>query len=185
MKQIVYTLIVSTILSCNSGSHQENTSNSTTEISTVKPKELESEQLYKTYCNGRFEYCIDYPSRILFPQPEPTNGDGCAFKNKQAEEILSVAGSYAYEEDGVDPIQSRFELELSGENEENGNKGRVITYQKLGKTFFVVSGYQNGKVFYYKTIIKGNVIASARLQYNESERSIYDKASERIFKSFK
>lgn len=174
-------IILSTfIVSCNNGNTQIE------QVSKVQDSTLEKPTIsYKTYCNSRFDYCIDYPKDILFPQPEPENGDGCVFKSKEAEEILSVAGSHPFEDDGVDILASRYDSELSGEFEENGNIGRVITYKKLGKSFFVVSGYKNGRIFYNKTIMKGDFIASARLQYSESDKVIYDNVSERIFKSFK
>lgn len=138
---------------------------------------------YSLYCNERFGYCIAYPSATLFPQPESENKDGRIFKNKQGEPVLTVYGSYPVQQENVaDGLKAAFEKELQASDQD---KNHVITYKKLGRQFYVVTGHQGNKIFYHKTIIKDDALAYALLQYDEKEKDYYQAVSERVFISFK
>jgi len=140
---------------------------------------------FDKYCNARFGYCIDYPIGIIYPQPESYNGDGRVFKNKQGEDILTVWGRNNSDPDfGHILIEQQFNNDLHGGEVEGDSKDLVITYKKLGKSFFVISGFSKGKIFYQKTIVKGDAYVFAILEYDESEKRTFDKVSEHIFKSF-
>jgi hypothetical protein len=140
---------------------------------------------FEKYCNARFGYCIDYPLGIIYPQPESYNGDGRVFRNKQGEDILTVWGRNNSDPDfGHISIKQQFNDDLHGGEVEGGSKDLVITYQKLGKSFFVISGNNKSKIFYQKTIVKGDAFAFAILEYGESKKATFDKVSEHIFKSF-
>ncbi len=39
-------------------------------------------EIYETYYNHRYDYSIDYPKDVLFPQGESDNGDGQKFLSK-------------------------------------------------------------------------------------------------------
>ena len=49
---------------------------------------------FKTYCNQRFGYCVDYPASYLEEQPESQSGDGTDFLNNRDEAILTVWGRH-------------------------------------------------------------------------------------------
>jgi hypothetical protein len=154
-----------------------------TQADTTSPSTAENTLKFDKYCNARFGYCIDYPHDVIFPQPESSNGDGRVFKNKQGHVVLTVFGRRNDSPDGgTISLEQQFDDDLHSIAGENGN---VVTYQKLGKTFFVISGYIKGKIFYQKTILKEDAFAYAILDYSENEKSTFDKVSERIFKSFK
>lgn len=188
MNKILLTAALVTLLACNSTPSNQNTqteNQQTLPTSTQEPV-VDNSIKFDTYCNGRYGYCIDYPSAVVYPQPESYNGDGRVFKNKKGEDVLTVFGRMnASADGGTISLEQQFDDDLHSVDEENGNKDRVITYQKLGKTFFVISGYKKGKIFYQKTILKGDSFAYAILQYDESEKDVFDKVSDRIFKSFK
>lgn len=138
---------------------------------------------YSIYWNERFGYRVEYPSAILFPQPESENKDGRVFTNNRGETVLTVYGSYPVQQDNVaDGLKVAFEKEL---HESDIDKSHVITYKKLGKLFYVVTGRQSNKIFYHKTIIKEDALAYAILQYDEKDKDYYQVVSERIFISFK
>lgn len=140
---------------------------------------------YETYCNQRFGFCIDYPNEILFPQGESGNGDGQIFKSRDAENIL-----WAYRDfrDNIDP-EIQYTIETAYNEDSRGNNPdkpkRVITYKKLGNNFFVVSGYDDDKIFYQKSIMRDGQLVTCLIEYKESDKNIYNKISDRIFKSFK
>jgi hypothetical protein len=146
-------------------------------------KSVAQDFTFATYCNARFRYCVDYPKELLFPQRESENGDGRIFNDKNGQEVLRVFGRNNSDPDfGNISLKKQFSDDVK---DANRNKDTKITYQKLGKSFFVISGTRNSKVFYQKTIVKEDAFAYAILQYDQSEKQIYDKLSERIFESFK
>lgn len=136
---------------------------------------------YDQYCNVRFGYCVDYPN-FLNPQPESANGDGRIFINEKGEEVLRVFGRFNLDAEGE---TISLERQYNTDIKDNLKKKNNITYKNLGKTFFVISGYRNGKIFYQKTILKNDAFAFAFLQYPTNDKEIYDKISTEIFKSFK
>ena len=140
---------------------------------------------FETYCNVRFGFCIDYPSGRLFPQGESGNGDGQIFKSKNAATTMWVYRDFRDNEDPDSKfdIESAFILDTGVENPEKSK--RVITYKKLGKNFYVISGYNNEKIFYQKTINTDAGLATSLIEYPESEKDYYNKVSETIFQSFK
>jgi hypothetical protein len=144
---------------------------------------------YALYCNARFGYCIKYPDKILKPQREAQNGDGRAFTDKRGDNVLLVFGSRNDDKKGDPiPIQKIYDLELKG-GQFHEHPNRTITYSKLGKTFYVISGIEDGKIYYQKTFqLTGEndgYFAEAILTYDQTEKLTYDQVSKDIFSSFK
>jgi len=139
---------------------------------------------YDTYCNSRFKFCIDYPGGVLFPQGESDNRDGQVFKSKDAENSLTV---YWDSRDTIGLKTSILEAAYNDDTIGNfsGHLKKVITYKKLGNDYYVVSGYEEGKIFYQKTISSDNQLYTCYLKYKETEKEYYAKVAERIFTSFK
>ena len=46
---------------------------------------LAAVETFQTYHNSRFDYSIDYPANLLFPQGEAPNGDGQIFASADNE----------------------------------------------------------------------------------------------------
>jgi hypothetical protein len=136
---------------------------------------------YKSYCNSRFQYCIDYPD-FLIPKPESENGDGRIFENKKGAKILTVFGRINQDADGNPlSLKTQFESDIKTMQENRKN----ITYKKLGKTFYVLSGTDNEKTFYQKTIIKKDAFCFAILTYSKQGKMLYDSVTGHIAASFK
>jgi hypothetical protein len=156
----------------------------TANIPEIVSKPAETEIKFETYCNKNFAYCIDFPSEILFPQGESDSGDGQWFKSKDGESTLAA---YRDLRDNMD-IKA-FELSKAYQEDSRANDpekpNRVVTYKKLNKDNYVVSGYDDGKIFYQKTIISDGMLATSILHYREKDSFIFNKISERVFKSFK
>jgi hypothetical protein len=147
--------------------------------------EPETEPQYESYCNSKYAFCIDYPTNVLHPQGESGSGDGQVFTSSDLEDSLSVYRDFS---DMIDPdtkfsIKAEYEHDLAGN--ENGRGKREVTYKKLGKDFFVLSGYMGDKIFYQKTMITNGELATCMMSYRKSEKELYNKVSERVFKSFK
>ncbi len=147
------------------------------------PKTSEKDIKFETYCNSKFGYCIDYPSDLLVPQGEAGNGDGQAFTSENGENTLLVYRDFR---DNMDPeIKFMIEMAYKDDIESNSKKPKTISYKKSGKNFFVISGHTNGKIFYQKTIVSEEQLVTSIIEYKATEKEVYDKVSERIFKSFK
>ena len=139
------------------------------------------EKPYNIYCNARFNYCINYPG-FLIPQPESENGDGKVFKNKNGETILTVFGTLNQDTNGdVMTLKMQFDLDI----DVLVSAHSIISYKKIGKTYYVISGLKYGKIFYRKVLLKDESFCFATLDYEQSERETYDSLSVDIFKSFK
>lgn len=195
MKKIIGILtfgVIIVVTSCNNNSTTEQTvqiketnikdDSIAKEITQIQKEQSNTEFL--TYYNERFGFHVDYPSQVLFPQGESDNGDGQVFSSKNSENTLRVYRDY---QNLLDPeinftIQEAYNIYSKSNSPEYPK--RTVTYKKLGKRYFVVSGYDNGKIFYQKTILSNEILATCVLTYKESEREFYDKISERIFKSF-
>jgi hypothetical protein len=141
---------------------------------------------YDTYCNARFGYCVAYPAGLLYPQPESGNGDGRVFKSKDGANTLTVWGRLNQDVEG-NPIllETQYDEDLQTLAQSDNGVEKVITYQKCGKTFFVISGYEGPKIFYQKTVLKGDVFAYALLEYQEAEKERYNPVSDSVFASFR
>lgn len=139
--------------------------------------------LYSSYCNERFGFCVDYPPELLIPQGESDSGDGQIFMSKDGENILRAYRDFR---DNINPdtaysIQATYEEDSGGQDDDKS--GRTITYKKLGKHFFVISGRHNNKIFYQKTLFSNGQLVTCLLEYNERDKVLFDKISERIFNS--
>ena len=151
--------------------------------SMIIPQEIK----FARYNNSRYNYQIEYPKNILFEQREASNNDGSFFKTKQSIEKLRVYGTSNADNETTNEasIENKYDEELFNYSQNSS----TITYKKLGNSFFVISGYENGEIFYLKVIKTKDyggydAFAYAILKYNENEKYLYDRVSKHIFKSF-
>ena len=159
-------LLIITALSCLSG----------TEF-----RQEEEPSTFNTYCNARFRYCIDYPV-FLKAQPESENGDGRIFTGKAGEKVLTVFGRLNQDSDG-NPISLQNQYEK--DRRDLHSSGINISYKKLGKNFYVLSGQKANTVVYRKTIIKDEAFCFAYLEYDIAQNTLFDSILPRISQSFK
>lgn len=139
-----------------------------------------ADNLYKIYHNLRFDYSIAYPKNILYPQGESDNGDGQKFLSKDADASLIVFGSNNTLGQSLEDL---FLEESRGGTLKKPLK--VVTYRLLKNNWFVVSGYNSGKVFYQKTILNNDQFKSFYFEYAQSKNKIYDPITKHISNSFK
>lgn len=128
---------------------------------------------WAVYENARFGYSIAYPSDLLAPQPEADNGDGRAFRNKTAS--MQVFGMNMLLGETL-----RGEFDRIVEDYEN------VSYKIFRNNFFVVSGIDEGNIYYQKIIErKDGTFISFYIQYPQNKRAVYDKITAKIADSFK
>jgi hypothetical protein len=113
--------------------------------------------VYGCYTNHAFGYVLAYPRQFFTATTESDAGDGMVFASRHAG--ASLAG-WAFSSDVVEQTPSQAFAQVL---EELGN---TITYKHQGKNFFVVSGRDEGKIFYRKTLFAHGVQASFELRYD-------------------
>lgn len=126
---------------------------------------------YRTYSNARYGFSISYPAGVLIPQGESDNGDGQKFVSKDGSASLTAFGSNRLDRSLADEFQS-------------AQENRNVTYKVLKRDMFVVSGTENGKIFYQKTLLRGDTFKTFILEYDEGERATFDAITTRIARSF-
>lgn len=134
---------------------------------------------YQTYSNARFDYSIAYPANLLVPQGEAANGDGQVFLAKVGRAELRVWGiNNALNE----KLKDVYERELTPGTD---HPKRVTTYKALHSSWFVVSGREDSRIFYQKTMLKGDVFKTFRIEYDQAQRAVFDPVVKRIERSFR
>jgi len=127
---------------------------------------------YKTYSNARFGYSVSYPADILIPQGESDNSDGQIFRSKDNHAEMRVFGRYNVQNE---TLRSAFQA---------AQEGKSVTYKVLRGNFYVVSGHEGGKIFYEKTMLKGDTFKTFMIEYDERDASTYDAITARVARSF-
>lgn len=126
-----------------------------------------------TYRNARFGTVATFPSEAFAEAlPEPTNGDGRAWRSPNGAELFIYARANQGRETPASIVRDRA-------------KDDEVTYRKAGDTWVVVSGYRDGKIFYERYIFRGDVIHSVAIRYPPSQRRTYDKLVGPIAKSLR
>ncbi len=129
-----------------------------------------------TYVNQRFGFAIDYPQNLLTPQGEATNGDGQRFVSRDGQAELLAYGAYNALEQSLDALLKS----------DAGRNGRRTTYKTGHADWFVISGYEpDGRIFYQKTMLRGDTLYSFELTYPQLQKDQYNPLTGRIGKSFR
>lgn len=120
-----------------------------------------------TYCNERFEYCLNYPS-VFEPFGSSKSNDGQIFYIDGGKIELLVWGSV----NGQNRTLEQEKAYIS--------QSRNVEYQTINPNFFVISGFENGKVYYLRTEKTSTGFRSFEIRYPREEKETYDKFIEKI-----
>lgn len=130
---------------------------------------------WQTYGNSRFEYAIDFPSKLLNPQKEADNGDGRLFYSKNKDTKMTVFASY-------NALEEKLENHASDAKKHCNNKQSYFI-QKAD--MFAISCKISGKIFYQKTYFKNDIFYNFYIEYPANQQKIWDKIVSKISASFK
>jgi TPR repeat protein len=126
------------------------------------------------YNNARFGYVVDYPRDLFIPQQESANGDGRVFLSRNHDATISVSGSHNVTGETISEL---FRNTVA--------QHPMAAYKIQRQDWFVVSWSDGRKVFYQKTILADGIERTLRVEYDLSQKAIYDAQVATIAKSFR
>lgn len=129
---------------------------------------------YERYYNSRFNYSLLYPTHILVKQPAPENDDGRTFTSPDSRIIMKVFGSHNVFHK---TIQNLYDEELNQPNQ-------TVSYKRFADNWFVISGYENNRVFYQKIMLHEGDVLTLSIHYDKSLQSKLDPIVAAISRSF-
>lgn len=130
---------------------------------------------WQTYGNARFEYVIDFPTKLLIAQPEADNGDGRIFTSKDKATKMTVFAAY-------NAAEEKLEKRAKDAKTHCNNKQSYFT---LKPDMFAISCKIAGKIFYQKTYFKNDTFYNFYIEYPTSQQKTWDKIVSNISASFK
>jgi hypothetical protein len=139
-----------------------------------EPEEEPTPQAYKRYTNPRFHYTLLYPTRLR-PQVESDNGDGRRFVSADGDIVMTAHGRYLLQQESLRDLYAARRAELGGE----------VTYAVVRNGFYVISGRENGTIFYEKTVKHVGIAATLLLRYPASRKKELDPVVTRVAGSFR
>lgn len=128
-----------------------------------------------TYVNARFGTEITFPSEVFpLPQPAAENGDGMSWASADGA-WLGVWGQF----NALDHDEKALLEFLKPEYDE-------VTYAKAGRGFVVLSGFDDGKVFYLRTNFgRDGVLHTMLMRYPAERKADFDLIVGRVASSLK
>lgn len=130
------------------------------------------------YQNTRFGYSFTYPREHFFPEPESPRGDGRSFYSQDRKAKVTVFGAHNSEKFTMDDYRKTLLKEFDGYEQ--------VTYQPRGRTWFVLSGYHKGLVYYQKVMFscENEIISVMAVKWPVENREHYDPIIEVLEKNF-
>ncbi|BAH74408.1 hypothetical protein [Solidesulfovibrio magneticus] len=130
---------------------------------------------YDCYTNHKYGYVLAWPRLILKPLGESDAGDGQVFTALRGRaELRCWAG---FNDVLEQTIPQAFAQALN-------EPGRRVTYQHMGKDFFVISGLEGQDIFYRKTLLAHDILASFEFVYEPSFKALLDPVIRDLSSSF-
>ncbi|MEM6803491.1 MAG: hypothetical protein AAF696_18940 [Bacteroidota bacterium] len=136
-----------------------------------------AQENYKTYENQRFEYCLDIPINIFEAQKPPENGDGRRFLSTYGDCLLLCYGGHTLGNN----LQDEMYLQLEGDHR---GREQSITYKRISKDFFILSGYVDDRIFYHRTHLENEMYKTFYLEYPQKEKERFDKIISHMVQHF-
>jgi hypothetical protein len=129
---------------------------------------------YDCYTNHKYGFVIAWPKKYLKALGESDAGDGQSFEAPDQRANLTVwAGLNARGK----KIQDLFKDAVA-------ESGAQVTYKHLGNDSFVVSGTEDGKIFYRKTVATKDLYATFILTYDPALKEVFNPMVKDISQSF-
>ncbi len=128
-----------------------------------------------TYTNARYGYSISYPRDLLVAEQESENGDGRRFHARRGSGFLLVWA----DNNALDQTPSSIAAEAAQDC-----RGRPLAYKVVKPNLVALSCLTpRGRVFYQKTLIRGDLLTSIQMNYPVADKAQWDAATAQIAQS--
>lgn len=134
-----------------------------------------ADQSIGVYVNHKYRYEIAYPADRFVSQGESPSGDGQRFVAPDGRAELLVYAHYNVLDQTL----------ADSYREAQATAGRRTTYKVMKADWFVVSGYEGGRIFYRKTLLRNGTFFTFELHYDPADRALYDPLVPRIAADFR
>jgi len=131
------------------------------------------------YRNERFGFSLQYPADVFAVERATETGDGQVFAARDGDARLLVGA--LINEPGDSPASYLDYLARHSYSQYQ------IGYRRLARSWLVLSGEGNGRVFYEKAMFScaGRLISSFAMLYPKEQSHVFDRIVERIEKTFR
>jgi hypothetical protein len=138
-----------------------------------------AQQSWQVHSNPRYGFSLSYPASLFTLNQTSEAGDGHVF-NAPSQNARLLVGVIA-NQDGYTP-SSYFDYVAS-----TSYAGSQITYRRIGRSWFAISGEKDGTVFYEKVQFSCNsaLISSFAVVYPAANSSVINPVIERMEDSFR
>ena len=139
---------------------------------------IDAKGTYKTYKPCSFSIALPSHFQFIPMEPEETNPDYCDYKVKTADNF-QVIEIYSLS-------KGRFEFESIKEAYEGAIKQSKIdiTYKIQKENWFVISGYEDDSLVYWKRAIGGNFVSDLFIKYPKTKKAQIEPYIAKISQSF-
>lgn len=122
------------------------------------------------YGNARFNFWVHLPAGLV-ALPPPDNADGQQWRSRDGLVRVSAWGSLGPDVLDRANVPQWLNWTIRSIREQGGN----VTYSKVFKDAFVISGHlKNGDIYYQKTLLRNGTAANVRLDYPVRQRATWD-----------
>lgn len=135
----------------------------------------------QTYRNPRFGLSMTYPgSFVLDPGHLTGNDDSARFEtlDRQVHAVITALPNTGRE--------TLAELHREAEQDVIANSGGSITYRRRGETWFVITGYVAGRIYYRRTVLtrQSRIIGTLWIEFPPELRPCMDDIVTMMSRSF-
>lgn len=135
----------------------------------------------QSYRNPRFGLSMTYPGSFMLDLRHGTENDDSARFEAADRRVHAVIT--ALRNNGNETLA---ELQREAEQDVVGNSRGSITYRRRGETWFVISGYVAGRIYYRRTVLtrEARVIGTLWIEFPRELRPCMDDIVTMMSRSF-
>jgi hypothetical protein len=133
---------------------------------------------WETYRSQKFGYSLVFPSDIVQPRSESTDGRGIEFTSDDGLVKLKVLADYNDQNVSLGEYRAAIVREFTESNQ--------LEYEPMGRSWFVLSGVRGESIYYQKVLFAcgGRIINAFALTYPAQLRREFDAIVTMIEKNF-
>jgi hypothetical protein len=125
---------------------------------------------WATYTNVRYAFAVDYPRDVF---TESGNSDGATFKTDAPGVELRAWGSYNIENKSPRAYVTEYYA------------GKTLSYSSVKRDSYVVSGTNDGAIFYDRCNFTGDRVLCVSLVYPAAQKAKWDKIVASVSRSLR